>query len=76
WTSPFPCFGFGINRQTLKHRDTSGLSGGMDVIGVLGDFTGGTLSLQDLNAEFEWRPGCLGAFDGYDLTHEVLGWEG
>lgn len=76
WTSPFPCFGVGINRTSAKHRDTNGLSCGMDVIGVLGDFTDGRFRLQDLNVEAEWRPGCLGAFDGYDLTHEVLKWEG
>lgn len=76
WTSPFPCFGVGINRTTAIHRDSKGLRGGMDVIGVLGDFNGGTFKLQDLNVELGWSAGCLGAFDGYDLTHEVLGWKG
>lgn len=76
WTSPFPCFGVGINRTTAKHRDTKGFSCGMDIIGVLGEFSGGLFKLQDLNVEMEWEPGCLGALDGYDLTHEVSEWEG
>jgi hypothetical protein len=78
WTSCFPCFGVGINRQTGIHRDTKGFSAGMDIIGVLGEFSGGQggkFKLQDLNVVLEWVPRCLGAFDGYDLTHEVLEWE-
>lgn len=76
WTSLFPCFGIGFNRQTSLHRDTRGLRGGVDVINVLGRFKKGDLRLQDLNVIAEWGPRCLGAFDGYDLAHEVLDWDG
>jgi hypothetical protein len=77
WTSAFPCFGMGINRTTGLHRDTRGLRGGLDIIGVLGTFTmGGDLELPDLNLRVEWRPGCLGAFDGYDFRHKVNSWTG
>jgi hypothetical protein len=77
WTSSFPCFGVGVNRATGIHRDTKGLGAGMDIIGVLGSFTeGGRLRLPDLNVVFDWRPGCVGAFDGYDLRHEVEEWGG
>jgi hypothetical protein len=77
WTSRFPCFAVAFNRQTRLHRDTQGLkNGGMDVISVLGKFSGGNLRFQDLNMEVEWQPGSLGAFDGYNLAHEVLEWQG
>lgn len=76
WNSLFPCVGFGLNRQTSIHRDAKGFRGGLDVISVLGNFRNGHFRLQDLNVVMEWQPGCLGAFDGYDLTHEVLEWEG
>lgn len=77
WTSSFPCFGLGVNRRTGIHRDTKGFSTGMDVIGVLGSYTwGGRLRLPDLNVVFDWMPGCVGAFDGYDLRHEVEEWGG
>jgi hypothetical protein len=77
WTSAFPCFGIGMNRTSKLHRDSKGLSGGMDVIGVLGTFhSGGKLKLPDLNLEVEWVPGCVAAFDGYDLRHLVEPWEG
>ncbi|KAG9075749.1 hypothetical protein FRC06_009911 [Ceratobasidium sp. 370] len=76
WTSNFPCVAFAFNRESRKHRDTNGLRHGMDVIGILGSFAGGPLRFQDLNMKVEWGAGCIGAFDGYDLTHEVLPWEG
>ncbi|KAG8691125.1 hypothetical protein FRC11_006610 [Ceratobasidium sp. 423] len=76
WTSCFPCFGFGINRQTTLHRDSNGMRGGLDVIGVLGDFTGGDFHIQELNLVAEWGPGSLGALDGYDFSHEVKPWSG
>ncbi|KAG8721965.1 hypothetical protein FRC08_008359 [Ceratobasidium sp. 394] len=76
WTSSFPCVAFAFNRESGKHRDTNGLRHGMDVIGVLGSFVGGPLKFQDLNMTVEWGAGCMGAFDGYDLTHEVLPWQG
>jgi hypothetical protein len=76
WTSAFPCFGFGINRVTSAHRDSKGHRGGLDIIGVLGDVKASKFRLQDLNVSVEWFSGCVGAFDGYDLTHEVLSWEG
>ncbi|KAG9086136.1 hypothetical protein FRC07_013191 [Ceratobasidium sp. 392] len=76
WTSLFPCVAFAFNRETGKHRDSLGCRGGLDVIGVLGSFTGGPLKFQDLNMDVEWQPGCVGAFDGYDLTHEVQSWSG
>ncbi|KDN35630.1 hypothetical protein RSAG8_11425, partial [Rhizoctonia solani AG-8 WAC10335] len=77
WTSAFPCFAVGMNRASAMHRDSKGLSAGMDIIGVLGTFTsGGQLILPDLNLEVEWTPGCLAAFDGYDLRHLVERWDG
>ncbi|KAG8734423.1 hypothetical protein FRC11_014269 [Ceratobasidium sp. 423] len=77
WTSAFPCFGITINRVTPMHRDIKGISAGLDVIGVLGTFTeGGDLELPDLNLRLEWKPGCLGAFDGYDFRHMVHDWAG
>jgi hypothetical protein len=76
WTSCFPCVAFGLNRQTPLHRDSKGCRGGLDIISVFGNFTGGHFRLQDLNVVAEWQPGCLGALDGYDLAHEVLQWEG
>ncbi|KAF8595551.1 hypothetical protein BDV93DRAFT_564252 [Ceratobasidium sp. AG-I] len=76
WTSSFPCFGLGINRNTSAHRDSNGHRGGIDIIGVLGDVRASKFRLQDLNVSMEWVAGCVGAFDGYDLTHEVLSWEG
>ncbi|CUA74728.1 hypothetical protein RSOLAG22IIIB_11443 [Rhizoctonia solani] len=77
WTSAFPCLGLGMNRASGIHRDSKGLSAGMDVIGVFGTFTsGGQLWLPDLNLEVEWTPGCLAAFDGYDLRHMVRRWDG
>jgi hypothetical protein len=77
WTSAFPCFGIGINRTTGLHRDTQGIRGGLDIIGILGTFTiGGDLELPDLNLRLEWKPGCLGAFDGYDFRHKVNSWTG
>ena len=76
WTSPFPCFGFGINRITSPHRDSKGHRGGLDIIGVLGDVKASKFRLRDLNVSADWIEGCVGAFDGYDLTHEVLSWEG
>ncbi|KAG8795552.1 hypothetical protein FRC12_012991 [Ceratobasidium sp. 428] len=77
WTSAFPCFGIGINRTSALHRDTRGIRRGLDIIGVLGTFTaGGDLELPDLNLWAEWKPGCVGAFDGYDLRHRVAPWSG
>ncbi|KAG8706676.1 hypothetical protein FRC09_002290 [Ceratobasidium sp. 395] len=77
WTSAFPCFGIGINRTSALHRDTRGIRRGLDIIGVLGTFTtGGDLELPDLNLRAEWKPGCVGAFDGYDLRHRVAPWSG
>ncbi|KAG8721215.1 hypothetical protein FRC08_014948 [Ceratobasidium sp. 394] len=76
WTSSFPCVAFAFNRESGKHRDSKGIRGGLDVIGVLGSFSGGRLKFQDLNMEADWVPGCLGAFDGFDLTHEVAPWAG
>ncbi|KAG8724037.1 hypothetical protein FRC09_000712 [Ceratobasidium sp. 395] len=77
WTSCFPCVGIGVNRTSKLHRDSKGIKDGMDVIGVLGTFTsGGELSLPDILFEAEWKPGCVGAFDGYTLRHEVRPWEG
>ncbi|KAG8697903.1 hypothetical protein FRC08_006245 [Ceratobasidium sp. 394] len=76
WTSSFPCVAFAFNRESRKHRDTGGFRHGMDVIGVLGSFEGGRLKFQDLNMQVDWNPGCVGAFPGYDLTHEVAPWHG
>ncbi|KAB5589095.1 hypothetical protein CTheo_7457 [Ceratobasidium theobromae] len=77
WTSAFPCFGVGINRTSGLHRDTRGIRGGLDIIGVLGSFTqGGDLEFPDLNLRLEWTPGSLGAFDGYDFKHKVHSWKG
>ncbi|KAG8737756.1 hypothetical protein FRC10_007833 [Ceratobasidium sp. 414] len=76
WTSLFPCVALGFNRTTRMHRDSKGFRNGLDVIGVLGKFTGGNLRFRDPNIVLEWRPGCLAAFDGYDLAHEVEPWEG
>jgi hypothetical protein len=77
WSSIFPCFAVGMNRASGMHRDSKGLSAGMDIIGVFGTFTsGGQLWLPDLNLEVEWTPGCLAAFDGYDLRHMVRRWDG
>ncbi|KAG8731839.1 hypothetical protein FRC10_001432 [Ceratobasidium sp. 414] len=77
WTSAFPCVGMAVNRTCRLHRDTKGIRGGMDVIGVLGTFVrGGELVLPDVYLEVEWTPGCVGAFDGYDFRHEVKPWEG
>ncbi|KAG9087516.1 hypothetical protein FS749_002861 [Ceratobasidium sp. UAMH 11750] len=76
WTSLFPCVAVGFNRTTRLHRDSKGFRNGLDVIGVLGNFTGGNLRFRDPNVVLEWLPGCLAAFDGYDLAHEVEPWEG
>ncbi|KAG8716915.1 hypothetical protein FRC08_008539 [Ceratobasidium sp. 394] len=76
WTSLFHCTAFAFNRQTAKHRDSKGCRGGLDVIGVLGSFSGGPLKFQDLKMDIEWQPSCVAAFDGYDLTHEVGEWRG
>jgi hypothetical protein len=77
WTSAFPCFGVGINRTTSLHRDTQGIRGGLDIIGLLGTFRkGGDMEFPDLNLRLEWTPGCLGAFDGYDFRHKVHHWTG
>ncbi|GAB1526333.1 hypothetical protein RhiTH_009500 [Rhizoctonia solani] len=77
WTSIFPCYGIAVNRVTGIHRDQRGIRGGLDIIGVLGSFTeGGNLDLPDLNLRLEWKPGCLGAFNGYDFRHRVLAWSG
>jgi hypothetical protein len=77
WMSAFPCFGVGINHTSSLHRDSQGIQGGLDIIGVLGTFTeGGDLEFPDLNIRVEWRPGCLGAFDRYDFWHKVNSWTG
>ncbi|KAG9086865.1 hypothetical protein FRC06_002846 [Ceratobasidium sp. 370] len=76
WSSVFPCAAVGFNRTTRVHRDSKGFRNGLDVIGVLGRFTGGNLKFQDINVTLEWGSGCLAAFDGYDLAHEVEPWEG
>ncbi|QRV85661.1 hypothetical protein RhiJN_13679 [Ceratobasidium sp. AG-Ba] len=68
WTSAFPCYTVAVNRTSQLHRDSKGIRAGMDIIGVLGNFTkGGDLCLRDIDMEVEWIPGCVGAFDGYDL---------
>ncbi|KAG9099556.1 hypothetical protein FRC06_005159 [Ceratobasidium sp. 370] len=75
WTSAFPCVGVAVNRTCPLHRDTKGIRGAMDVIGVLGTFVhGGELGLPDVDVEVEWTPGCVGAFDGYDFRHQVKPW--
>ncbi|KAG9086984.1 hypothetical protein FRC06_002779 [Ceratobasidium sp. 370] len=76
WTSLFPCVAVGFNRTTRMHRDSKGFRNGLDVIGVLGNFTGGNLRFRDLNVVLEWQAGCLATFDGYDLAHAVEPWEG
>ncbi|QRW13678.1 hypothetical protein RhiLY_12677 [Ceratobasidium sp. AG-Ba] len=77
WTSAFPCYTVAVNRTSQLHRDSKGIRAGMDIIGVLGKFTkGGDLCLPDIDMEVEWIPGCVGAFDGYDLRHSVKPWEG
>ncbi|CUA72101.1 hypothetical protein RSOLAG22IIIB_10081 [Rhizoctonia solani] len=77
WTSSFPCYGIAINRTTGLHRDSKGVRAGLDIIGVLGSFVeGGDLEFPDLNLCLEWKPGCLGALDGYDFRHQVKDWSG
>jgi hypothetical protein len=76
WASVFPCMAVGFNRTTRVHRDSQGFRNGLDIISVLGEFSGGHLNLPDLGLKFEWEPGCLGAFDGYDLAHSVEPWHG
>ncbi|KAG8736069.1 hypothetical protein FRC10_009725 [Ceratobasidium sp. 414] len=70
WGSVFPCTAVGFNRTTKVHWDSKGFRNGLDVIGVLGCFTGGNLKFQDINVTLEWGSGTLAAFDGYDLVHE------
>lgn len=76
WASIFPCMAIGFNRTTGIHRDSNGFRNGLDIIGVLGKLTEGHLSIPNLGLRFEWEPGCLAAFDGYDLAHEVEEWDG
>jgi hypothetical protein len=76
WASVFPCMAVGLNRTTRIHRDSQGFRNGLDIISVLGQFSDGHLNLPDLGLKFEWEPGCLGAFDGYDLAHSVEPWDG
>lgn len=77
WASVFPCMAIGFNRTTGIHRDSNGFRNGLDMIGVLGRIDdGGFLCIPNLGLRFEWKPGCLGAFDGYDLAHEVEEWNG
>ncbi|KAG9087160.1 hypothetical protein FS749_003134 [Ceratobasidium sp. UAMH 11750] len=76
WSSLFPCTAVGFNRTTRRHRDSKGFRYGLDAICVLGAFNNGPLVFPELGLKFEWQPGCLGLFDGYDLVHEVEEWEG
>lgn len=76
WSSVFPCMAVGFNRTTKLHRDSKGIRNGLDIITVLGKFSGGHFHLPELGLRFEWLPGCMAAFDGYDLAHEVRDWDG
>ncbi|KAG9100256.1 hypothetical protein FS749_015827 [Ceratobasidium sp. UAMH 11750] len=76
WSSLFPCTAVGFNRTTRRHRDSKGFRFGLDAICVLGSFRNGPLVFPELGLNFEWVPGCLSLFDGYDLVHEVEEWEG
>ncbi|KAG8780389.1 hypothetical protein FRC12_023097 [Ceratobasidium sp. 428] len=76
WSSIFSFQSIGFNRQTRMHRDPAGMHGGLDVLFLLGDHTGGRMKWQDLNVKADWLPGDLCAFDGKVFSHGIEEWKG
>ncbi|QRV97806.1 hypothetical protein RhiJN_25825 [Ceratobasidium sp. AG-Ba] len=76
WSSIFTFQSVGFNRQTEMHRDAAGMHGGLDVLFLLGDHTGGRMRWPDLPVKADWLPGDLCAFDGKILSHGIERWSG
>jgi len=61
-----------INFAVAPHRDWDDYRGGLCWVIPFGDFTGGSLFLEDFNIEICCQPGDIIAFRSYWITHEVL----
>jgi hypothetical protein len=76
WSSDFLGHVILANRQTGQHVDVNGIRRGVDILLAVGNFSGGTLYLKDVNICIPFLPGALVAFDGTAQRHAIEEFQG
>lgn len=76
WPSAASALAYVLNKKTPSHRDTADHPPWYEVLLSLGNHTDARLEVEEIQASFQYDPGCVLALCGRIFRHQCMDWTG